>query len=85
MYILIDYIHLGKKKTMAYENFQELKEAVLDELDRTGWVGKKEVDLRCLWDCVFYLARATREFRIKKSKSFKKFLEYRYGEKAENF
>ena len=85
MYILIDYItnHRGKC-TMSYEDFEDLKDSVIQTLDGRGWDNKDTVDLRSIKSCVEYLTRDVRGVNFRKSKSYKKFCEYRHGQRARN-
>ena len=85
MYILIDYTkYYGSKQTMAYENFADLKDSVISRLDGRGWDNKETVDLRSMRSCIDYLTQDAWNVSYRKSKSYKKFDEYRYGEKAHN-
>jgi hypothetical protein len=87
MYILIDYTtyHAGQS-TMAYENFADLKDSVIETLDSRGWCGKGMVNLKSIDSCVRYLTQDTISGSVswKKSKSRDKFIKYRFGEKARN-
>ena len=85
MYILIDFTkYYGGRRTMAYENFKDLKDSVISKLDSRGWNDKKTVNLRSVKSCIEYLTRDAWNVDFKLSKSHKKFNEYRYGEKAMN-
>ena len=85
MYILIDYTkYYGGKCTMSYENFEDLKDSVIERLDGRGWNDKDTVDLRSTRSCVEYLTQDAWNVSYRKSKSFKKFYEYRYGQRARN-
>lgn len=85
MYILIDYrTHQYGWFTMAYENFKEIKETVIDRLNRTGWYDKNKVDLRSLQSCIDYLCNDFSTKTWVKSTSYKKFSDYRYGNKKRN-
>ena len=80
MYILIEFIkYYGGKMRMAFENFQDLKNAVDDDLIKCGYEHKSKVDLRSIKSCVYYIARDGWDVKFKKSKSFKKYLNYKYG------
>ena len=85
MYILIDYIsNYSGKCTMSYEDFADLKGSVIDKLDGRGWDNKHNVDLRSLRSCIDYLFSDYRSVGYKKSKSYKKFCEYRFGSKRKS-
>ena len=85
MYILIDFTkYYGGKRTMGYENFKDLKDSVIKKLDCKGWADKNIVDLRSLKSCVEYLTQDAWNVHFKKSNSYKKFNEYRYGDKVMN-
>lgn len=83
MYILIDYTkYYGGNMTMAYDDFADLKDSVIDKLDGRGWSDKADVDLRSADSCVRYLTKDAWNVSWRKSKSFKKYNNYRYGAKA---
>ena len=85
MYILIDFIsNYSGKCTMSYENFKDLKGSVIDKLNGRGWDDKYRVDLRSLNSCIDYLFTDYRSVNHKKSKSYKKFCEYRFGNKRKS-
>lgn len=84
MYILIDYIKnpMGKKCTMAFDNFADLKDSCIRDLEVCGYDRKDSVDLRSIGSCVRYLLSDHRGVSYHKSTSYKKYNEYRYGKKA---
>ena len=84
MYILINYIKnpIGKKCTMAFDNFADLKDSCVVRLNNSGWYDKDRVDLRSADSCVKYLFDDHRSINYKFSKSRKKYLDYRYGRQA---
>lgn len=84
MYILIDYIKnpMGRKCTMAFEDFKDLKDSCITDLDSCGWDRKDSVDLRSIESCVKYLFNDHRGITYHKSTSYHKYNEYRYGKKA---
>ena len=82
MYILIDYQRFGKNKTMSYENFKDLKDSAINKLDGRGWYDKNKIDLRSLKSCIDYLTSDFNNVSFKKSRSYKKFYEYRFGDNA---
>lgn len=83
MYILINYTqyHAGHR-TMAYKDFKELKADVINNLDINGWNDKNTVDLRSLRSCLDYITKDSFNVTWRKSSSYKKFMNYRYGLKS---
>ena len=84
MCILVDYIRnpMGRKCTVAFEDFKDLKDSCIMDLDKCGWDREDSIDFRSMDSCIKYLFRDHREVRYRKSTSFKKYNEYRYGKKA---
>ena len=84
MYILVDYIKnpMGRKGTMAFDNFTDLKDSCIRDLEACGYDRKEQVDLRSIDSCVRYLLSDHRGVSYKKSNSYGKYCEYRYGRKA---
>jgi hypothetical protein len=84
MYILIDYIKnpMGRKCTMAFDNFADLKDSCIRDLEVCSYDRKSSVDLRSIDSCVRYLLSDHRGISYHKSTSYKKYCEYRYGKKA---
>lgn len=83
MYILINYTqyHAGTC-TMAYKDFKELKNDVINELNCKGWSDKNTVNLRSLRSCIDYITKDSFNVTWRKSSSYKKFMNYRYGLKS---
>ena len=83
MYILIDYSgYYCGRKTFAYESFEELKKDVIEKLNGKGWSDKSKVDLRSSFSCLMYMLEDYFNVSYKKTKSYKKFFDYRYGTKT---
>lgn len=85
LYILVEAkdVRSGKKRTLAYENFDELKEKVVDILNGRGWDNKEKVDLRKVDSCLEYvLSGNLYSISYKFSTSYNKFMNYRYGIEA---
>ena len=84
MHVLINYLKnpMGRKSTMAFEDFADLKDSCITRLDGNGWYDKDKVDLRSIDSCVKYLFDDHREVTYKLSKSRNKFYDYRYGKRA---
>lgn len=83
MYILINYTqYYAGNCTMAYKDFKELKEDVIDNLNSNGWSNKSTVDLRSLRSCIDYITQDCFNVTWHKSNSHKKFMDYRYGLKS---
>ena len=83
MYILIEfdsYLY-GNNTTYAFENFNVLKERVVERLNGCGWDEKHKVDMRSIDSCVRYLCDDFKNVRWKKSTSYDKYFEYRNGNK----
>ena len=81
MYILIEFTkYYGGKTRMAFENFQDLKNTVDNDLAKCGYEHKKSVDLRSIKSCIYFITRDGWNTNFKLSKDFKKYLKYKYGD-----
>ncbi len=81
-YILVNFSSNSGKHTFAFEDFKEVKESVIDMLDCKGWADKAKVDLRSVSSCIEYLCHDYRDVDFCYSNSYKKFRNYRYGNKS---
>lgn len=80
MYYLIKATrHNGKIEFLGFENFEEIKSKVKNILDMRGWDNKDKVNLKSVESCIEYLTSDYSNVEIKKSKSFKKYLNFKYA------
>lgn len=77
-YIIVrEQTHQYGSKYAAYENFKQLKEAVIDRLDGRGWDDKSQVNLNSIESCLSYLHSDGQGFSYKITHSYNKYSECR--------
>lgn len=84
MYILVNFTkYYGGKCTMAFKDFNDLKDSVIKRLNACGWSDKTHVDLRSIQSCIKYLVDGW-SVTWRRSQSNDKFNKYRYDSNARN-
>ncbi len=75
-YLIKLFPHRGKEQFKKFKNFEEIKKEAIQLLDISGWDNKNQVDLRSVRSCLIFIYGDFRNYRLTKTTSLNKFLNW---------